>query len=101
MKKIVNIPLKLTMADGLFVIDARVRKNNPVMSLLITDFNEECRVFLDGASKTLIANEFDVKINEAGITSILETVKKKLEEKANGNKAKKKKQDTGLKPNPA
>lgn len=76
------VQLNLMISTGLLIYSAQVRKDNPVIQLYATDFNEEAMLYLDKQEKKLVGNEYEVNFPENDAIIVIDTITKKITEAA-------------------
>lgn len=76
------VQLNMLISTGLFIYSAQLKKDNPVIQLYATDFNEETMLYLDKQEKKLVGNEYNVSFPEKDATLVIDTITRKITEAA-------------------
>ena len=63
--------LNLILANGLCVIQAKIRTGAPVMTLFVTDYTHNTRVLFDMEHKRVLSNRDNIELTEKDIENLL------------------------------
>lgn len=68
--------LNYILSNGLYVVNAKFKKNSPLITLFITNFIETTRVVFDATDKKVIANKDGIDIPQKDIDGLMVALSK-------------------------
>lgn len=63
--------LNFMCVGGLYAISAKARAGSSLISVFLTDFKVNTRVIVDMETKKVLANQYDIKLEDKDIATIL------------------------------